>query len=296
VHKKFILLVSLFHLVGSVGWPMTYHALRPGETLADVANAYYGDQDKAIFLLQYNRIPDPKKIHPGTKIAIPTIIRYTVKEGDTLAKIAHRFLGDRRRYRVLASINHLDSPQALSIGSRIKIPFDIPHIVKRGESLAMIANRYYGDPDRFDLIASYNFMADPRAIKPGTEILIPIVNLEIGAKSTPLGQSPKVLLLPEEQLGFPWLEKGIHLYLAGEYRTALQSLMEALKRGLKREDDICKTYRFLAYCHIALGERNLGKRAFENALAIRPSLKLDPTYISPKITAIFEEVQAKKKR
>lgn len=296
MYKKFILLVSLFHLVGSVGWSMTYHALRPGETLADVANVYYGDQDRAIFLLQYNRIPDPKKIQPGTKIGIPTIIRYTVKEGDTLAKIAHRFLGDRRRYRVLASINHLDSPQALSIGSRIKIPFDIPHIVKRGESLAMIASRYYGDPNRFDLIASYNFMTDPRAIKPGTEILIPIVNLEIAAKSTPLGQSPKALLLPEEQLGFPWLEKGIHLYLAGEYRTALQSLMEALKRGLKREDDICKTYRFLAYCHIALGERNLGKRAFENALAIRPSLKLDPTYISPKIMAIFEEVQAKRKR
>ena len=296
VYKKFILLVSLFQLVGSVGWSMTYHALRPGETLADVAKAFYGDRDKAILLLQYNRIPDPKKILPGTKIAIPKIIRYTVKKGDTLSTIAHRFLGDHRRYRVLASINHLDSPQSLTIGSMIKIPFDISHIVKRGESLTIIANRYYGDPNKFHLIASYNFITDPRVIKPGTEILIPIINLEIGSKSTQIGQSTNAPLLPEEQLGFPWLGKGIHLYFAGEYRAAMQSLMEALKRGLKREDDICKTYRFLAYCHIALGEKDLGKRAFKKALAIHPSLKLDPTYISPKIMGIFEEVQGRKGR
>lgn len=275
---------------------MTYHALRPGETLADVAKAFYGDRDKAILLLQYNRIPDPKKILPGTKIAIPEIIQYTVKRGDTLATIAHRFLGDQRRYQVLASINHLDSPQSLTIGSTIKIPFDILHIVKRGESLTTIANLYYGDPDKFNLIASYNFITDPRTIKPESEILIPIFNLRIGPKATPIKHSSKTPLLPEEQLGFPWLEKGIHLYFTGEYRAALESLMEALKRGLNRDDDMCKTYRFLAYCHIALGERDLGKRAFEEALAIRPDLKLDPTYISPKIIGVFEEAQGKKGR
>lgn len=294
--EKFILLACLFHLMGSAAWPTTYHALRPGETLADVAKAYYGDQDRAMLLLQYNRIPDPKKIYPGTKIAIPTVIRYTVQKGDTLANLALRFLGDRRRHRALASINHLNSPQALSIGSGIKIPFDLPHIVKKGESLAMIADRYYGDPKKFNLITSYNFLTDPRAIKPGTEILVPIVDLEIVVKSTPKSESAKALLLPEEQVGFPWLENGINLYLAGEYRTAMQSLREAVKRGLEREDDICKAYRFLAYCHIALGETDLGRRAFERALVIRPNLELDPTYISPKIMRIFGKVKAEKRR
>ncbi len=282
--------------MGSAGWPMAYHALRPGETVADVAKAYYGDLDKAILLMKFNRISDPKKIRPGTRIAIPKIIRYSVKKGDTLATIARRFLGDHRRYRVLASINHLDSSRALSIGSTIKIPIEIPHIVEKGESLAMIANRYYGDPDTFNLIASYNFIANPQEIKPGAEILIPIVNLEIGEESTPTHQPPKPPLLPEQQSGFPSLEKGIHLYFTGEYRSAVQNLKEALKTGLRREDDIGKSYRFLAYCHIALGERNLGKKAFEKALAIQPGLQLDPTYISPKIMKVFEEVRTKKRR
>ncbi|MCK5553116.1 MAG: hypothetical protein KAJ09_08225, partial [Deltaproteobacteria bacterium] len=92
------------------------------------------------------------------------------------------------------------------------------------------------------------------------------------------------------------LERGINLYLAGEYRTAVQSLREAVKRGLEREDDICKAYRFLAYCHIALGETDLGKRAFERALVIRPNLELDPTYISPKIMRIFAEVKTEKRK
>ncbi len=283
-------------MVGSVGWSMTYHALRPGETVADVAKANYGDRDKAIFLLQYNRISDPKKILPGTRIAIPKIIRYTVKKGDTLATIARRFLGDHRRYEVLASLNRLNPSQPLGVGSIIKIPIEIPHVVKSGESLAIIANRYYGDPDTFSLIASYNFITDPQALKPGTEILIPIITLEVSETSASMNESSKSPLLPEEQLGFPWLEKGIHLYFAGDYRSALQNLMEALTRGLKREDDIGKSYRFLAYCHIALGERDLGKKAFEKALAIDPKLELDPTYISPKIMKVFEEVQTRKRR
>ena len=74
MYRKFVLLSCLFHLVVSASWATTYHALRPGETLADVAKAYYGDRDRAVLLLQYNRIPDPKKIQSGTKIAIPTVI------------------------------------------------------------------------------------------------------------------------------------------------------------------------------------------------------------------------------
>ncbi len=296
MYKKLIFLIFLFHLVGSGSWSMTYHALKPGETVADVARSHYGDRDKAALLLKYNRISDPKKILPGTRIAIPKIMRYTVKKGDTLATIARRFLRDHRRYQVLASINHLDPSHSLSVGSIIKIPIEIPHTVKSGESLAIIAKRYYGDPNTFSLIASYNFITDPQSIKPGTEILIPIVNLEIWEESPSMSESPKPPLLPEAQVGFPMLEKGIHLYFAGEYRSALENLKEALKRGLKRKDDIAKSYRFLAYSHIALGQRNLGKRAFEKALAIHPGLQLDPTYISPKIMKVFEEVQTRRKR
>jgi nucleoid-associated protein YgaU len=204
---------------------MTYHALRPGETVADVAKAHYGDRDKAILLLKFNRISDPKKIRPGTRIAIPKIIRYSVKKGDTLATIARRFLADHRRYQALAAVNHLNPSQSLSVGNVIKIPIEIPHIVKKGESLAIIANRYYGDPNTFSIIASYNFVADPQEIKPGTEILVPIINLEIDGKSTPMSEPPKPPLLPEQQSGFPSLEKGIHLYFAGEYRSAVQNLM-----------------------------------------------------------------------
>jgi LysM repeat protein len=264
--------------------------------MVDVARAYYADNEKATILLWYNRIADPKKILPGTKIAIPTITRYPVKKGDTLGILAHRFLGDQRRHKFLAMINHFKSTQALTIGSIIIIPFHIPHVVKKGESLTVIADRYFGDSNKFRLIKSYNFIDDPRAIDPGMEILIPIVDVEVKPGFDPSRHASTSALLPEEQLGFPWLEEGVHLYCAGEYRAALQNLKEALKRGLKRKEDISKAYRFRAYCHIALGEGDLGKKALKEALAIDPGLKLDPNYISPKIMGIFKEVQRERIR
>lgn len=294
--KKSLVLASLLQLLCAPVWSATYHALQPGETMVDVARAYYGDNEKATILLWYNRISDPKKILPGTKIAIPTITRYPVKKGDTLGTLAHRFLGDQRRHKSLAMINQFKSTQALTIGSIIIIPFHIPHVVKKGESLTVIANRYFGDPNKFRLIKSYNFIDDPRAIDPGMEILIPIVDVEVKTGFDPSRHASTSALLPEEQLGFPWLAEGVHLYCAGEYRAALQNLKEALKRGLERKEDISKAYRFGAYCHIALGEGGLGKKALKEALAIDPGLKLDPNYISPKIMGIFEEVQRERVR
>ena len=294
--KKSLVLASLLQLLCAPVWSVTYHALQPGETMVDVARAYYADNEKATILLWYNRISDPKKILPGTKIAIPTITRYPVKKGDTLGILAHRFLGDQRRHKFLAMINHFKSTQALTIGRIIIIPFHIPHVVKKGESLTVIADRYFGDSNKFRLIKSYNFIDDPRAIDPGMEILIPIVDVEMKPGFDPSRHASTSALLPEEQLGFPWLEEGVHLYCAGEYRAALQNLKEALKRGLKRKEDISKAYRFRAYCHIALGEGDLGKKALKEALAIDPGLKLDPNYISPKIMGIFEEVQRERIR
>lgn len=50
-------------------------------------------------------------------------------------------------------------------------------------------------------------------------------------------------------------------------------------------------YTYLAYTYIALGENDKGKESFEKALAVDSSLTLDPTFVSPKIIAIFNEVK-----
>ncbi len=47
---------------------------------------------------------------------------YTVAVGDTLAKIAQRFLGDPLRYKELATLNNISNPNLIKVGQVIVIP------------------------------------------------------------------------------------------------------------------------------------------------------------------------------
>lgn len=76
-------------------------------------------------------------------------------------------------------INDIKDPKAVSTDQIIKIPAKIPYTVKKGETLAIIAEKFYGDIKRYSLIASYNFISDPKTFEPGQKLVIPISDLEI---------------------------------------------------------------------------------------------------------------------
>lgn len=50
--------------------------------------------------------------------------KYTVQPGDTLGKIAAKFLGKASRYMEIAEANNMDNPNALSVGQELEIPGD----------------------------------------------------------------------------------------------------------------------------------------------------------------------------
>jgi tetratricopeptide (TPR) repeat protein len=56
------------------------------------------------------------------------------------------------------------------------------HKIKTGESLSKLAKKYYGDPDKFLIIAEYNNITDATLVKVGQEIKIPGIE---GVKSSP---------------------------------------------------------------------------------------------------------------
>lgn len=51
---------------------------------------------------------------------------YTVQAGDTLSKIAQRFLGDLYQFYILARYNNIQNPSQLEVGTVIKIPGSAP--------------------------------------------------------------------------------------------------------------------------------------------------------------------------
>ncbi len=289
--KKTSPVVTLLLVLAFPCHAMIYHTLRKGESLAIVAKHYYGDPEKAIFLIEYNGVKDPRTIKPGRRIVIPEVKFHRVKKGDTLALIAKRYLNDARKFRGLAKLNRIKNPKSLAAGMKIIIPVEIIHTVERGDSLSRIAEKYYGDFGAAELIALYNNIRDPVNLKVGTSLILPIPDLHVVRKKTPSRSPTKPQTEQTKKGGNAFLERGTSDYFMGNYTDAVDNLERAVELGLSQKDDISKAHRFLAYCYVALNEREKAKDSFHKALRVDPDLTLDPVYVSPKIIEVFEEVK-----
>lgn len=49
-------------------------------------------------------------------------LKYTVKSGDTLGKIAKRFYGDVNHYHQIASASGIDNPDRIDVGQEVTLP------------------------------------------------------------------------------------------------------------------------------------------------------------------------------
>jgi tetratricopeptide (TPR) repeat protein len=76
---------------------------------------------------------------------------------------------------------HTGALERLRAREKITATHEGKHVVQKGETLAIIAKKYYGDYKKFNMIAQYNRLADATQIEVGQEIMIP----EIGMGSPP---------------------------------------------------------------------------------------------------------------
>ncbi len=85
------------------------------------------------YQLDANRLWDKIKEHSGWENEVVADLKaertdilgvYEVKSGDTLSKIAKRFLGDANRYQAIFEMNkdQLNDPNMIRVGQKLKIP------------------------------------------------------------------------------------------------------------------------------------------------------------------------------
>jgi nucleoid-associated protein YgaU len=75
------------------------HVVRPGETLASIAQRYYGDPRRESVLVAENGLASQggAPIVVGLRLTIPWATYHRVKSGETWAQLAERSSGDPRR-------------------------------------------------------------------------------------------------------------------------------------------------------------------------------------------------------
>ena len=166
------------------------HRVRNGESASAIARDYYGDLEAGELLLLYNG-KTGTVIHVGDTLKVPYTAVHTVKAGDAWSAIAQKYLGRPSAYPTIARLNGLTPGQPLRIGGRILIPAIIPYQLQRGESLSLLADRFYGDHKQSGVLQQFNDIADPRRLSPGQALEIPVVSLLLLKDRRPAPASTK---------------------------------------------------------------------------------------------------------
>ncbi|MBN1514419.1 MAG: LysM peptidoglycan-binding domain-containing protein [Phycisphaerae bacterium] len=129
------------------------HRIGKGDTLAILAELFYGKQEYAEYLIRVNPGLDPRRLVVGQEIVVPEVPgdlsaanlaakpqpaatdkpaaapapggrTYTVKSGDSFWRIADRELGDGNRWREVYELNkdQVSTPDRLKVGQVIQLP------------------------------------------------------------------------------------------------------------------------------------------------------------------------------
>ena len=152
----------------------TTYKVKPGDTLFSIA-VRYGTTVAEI--MRVNKLTS-YTIYVGQSLKVPIgYVSYTVKPGDTLYSIA---LTHHVTTSALIAANHISNPNLLFVGQRLIIPTKgssmpvmgkpVYHVVKPGETLALIAQKYGVSLQALQVA---NHLANPNLIYAGQRLRIP---------------------------------------------------------------------------------------------------------------------------
>ena len=106
--------------------------VRKGDTLASIANKFYGNPMEFKRIIRANRSirSSSTMLHLGQKVVVPRINNkkgrrmVIVRKGDTLASIAKKFYGNSMEFQRLIDANYKikSSSSMLSLGQRVYVP------------------------------------------------------------------------------------------------------------------------------------------------------------------------------
>lgn len=169
--------------VGSVLHPAHAftHIVVQGDTLASIAERYYGKIQYEKFLVDANLlgIEGGSPIAKGMRLEVPAVGHRTAKRGDTWEALAGELLGAPNRADVLSMANGSSPWLTPEEGAELIVPYNLRVLVTgSNETLVTIAFKYYGDMNKAWVLDRYNGL-NGRKIEPHDVVLVPLTELPL---------------------------------------------------------------------------------------------------------------------
>jgi tetratricopeptide (TPR) repeat protein len=251
------------------------HRIAPGESISKLALKYYGDYKKYHHIANFNNMTDATQVRVGQRIQIPVIDGVSI---DDLIRISG------------------GTSTAPAQPARISGEYTV-HQIEPGESLSIIAKKYYGDFKLFRVIADYNGIDDPTSVKIGQKVKVPRLEgttapatasveptvdapyqpdqAEIESTAVAIEAAPEPVDVTQteeveavDQVA-EYRESGISLYNEQQYEEAIvemQKVLSAAPDDATATEYIARSYVQLGKAHLAADRLNDAKTAITTAL------------------------------
>ena len=271
------------------------HVVVQGDTLASIAEKYYGKIQYEKFLVDANLlgVEGGSPIVKGMRLEVPAVGHRTVKHGDTWEALATELLGAKYRSDVLSMANNSNPWLVPEEGAELIVPYNLRVLVSgSNETLVTIAFKYYGDMNKAWVLDRYNGF-NGHKIEPHDVVLVPLTELplsELGRKAAQASAGNTC----SEALGnvrdaqrkiaqeIPALIADVK---GGRYVDAAARGGRFLASGALTEPEQALVNRQLLEAYVALDATGLATQACSEWRKRDKNATLDPVELSPKILA-----------
>lgn len=269
------------------------HVVATGETLASIAQRYYGDPRKEIVLVAENGLTDQQgvRIVTGMRLSIPSVAHHRVRTGETWSSISERYYGEARRSFSLIDVNRA-SPEQPAEGAELLIPYPLRHVAEQGDTVQRVANTYLGgSDDHVRLLMRFNALTSTRLSR-GQVVLVPLADLLLSDEgrrayeaATGATAGGEIRALQESVTAeLPALAEHVR---RGRYLEAIALGHRLLGAGHLTGNQIVTIERELGTAYVALDRTDDAVAAFRAALERQPDLELDTVRTSPRVLEAF---------
>jgi phage tail protein X len=270
------------------------HVVQSGDTLASIAERYYGRIQHEKVLVAANGLEDKggSPIVAGMRLEVPALGHRRVKRGETWPVLATELLGSAHRSETLAQANGTNSWLPPDEGTLIQVPYNLRLLTSSGDNIVNIAYKYYGDITKAWTLDHYNKL-NGRRLELGDVLLVPLTDLPLTEDGKQAAEHSALQTLSESSVAERQVQVGVEAELpalladtrGGRYVDAVTRANRFLGMGNLSKAQLAVIHRELLEAYVALGAAGHATAACDAWRENDPGARLDPVTLSPKIIA-----------